>query len=471
MVYNTMYPIRQNPYVTRDNRKFVKPKEDEESSASQSSQTDENGARISQNEENSLRQQVKESRTAQTVAQSSLDTNIKNSTVNIAQIIKDFKNTAAAIGTPDDLNEEVKAYLTLVETQVTKDDPNIKLVKSNLKNAASILDNYITETLQRPSQVVENWLDALFLQKINYKFNDEQVNPQFLVKFPDGRKLATDETDQVTSETNTNTQAKAAQETEETKVIIPEDEELKSLFVQAKKYTYVSDPQKAMKTFQQALERAVVVNDSETQSKILYEIGKIYDNYDYLAQALTSYNKSLYTTKDSNIKTKAHFSMAKIYDDVSQLEPAINHYMSSISYAGESENFAAQSTSLTKIGNIFTDKYSKRAFEFYGEAELIADESDNSKIKGYVSSNLGNAYAKFNEPKIALKSYSKAVKNYQNAKSEDKMAVNYQKAAELMEVLGNPQKAKSLLEKALSSANKTDNPQLIAEIKGKLSTM
>lgn len=463
-----MYPIRQNPYITKDNRNFVKPKEDEESSASQSSQTEENESQINKNDETVLRQQVKESRTAQTAAQSSLDANIKNSMVNIAQIIKDFKNTAAAIGTPPELNTEVESYLALVEAQVTKDDPNIKLIKSNLKNASSLLDSYITETLQRPSQVVENWLDALFLQKINYKFDDGQVNPQFLVKFPDGRKLATEEPEEVTSQTNTDI---STEETEEIKIIVPEDDELKSLFVQAKKYTYVSDPQKAMKTFQQALDRAIIVNDNETQSKILYEIGKIYDNSDYLAQALTSYNKSLYTTNDSNIKTKAHFSMAKIYDDVSQLEPAINHYMSSISYAGENENLTAQSTSLTKIGNIFTDKYSKEAFEYYSEAKTLADESSNSKIKGYVSSSIGNAYSKFNEPQNALKSYSEAIKDYKEAQSPDKMAVNYKKAADIMQGYGNSEKAKSLLEKALASAKQTGNTRLITEINAQLISM
>ena len=49
--------------------------------------------------------------------------------------------------------------------------------------------------------------------------------------------------------------------------------------------------------------------------------------------------------------------MAQIYDDVNQIEPALDHYFNSISYAGEAENLAAQSTSLTKMGNIFTDMY------------------------------------------------------------------------------------------------------------------
>ena len=64
----------------------------------------------------------------------------RSSVINIAQILKDFRNTAVAIGTPDNLKDEVEGYLSLIEKQVTKDNPNTKLVKSNLKNASTILD-------------------------------------------------------------------------------------------------------------------------------------------------------------------------------------------------------------------------------------------------------------------------------------------------------------------------------------------
>jgi len=226
-----------------------------------------------------------------------------------------------------------------------------------------------------------------------------------------------------------------------------------------------------MALFEMALNRSVAVNDTETQSKVLYEIGKIYDKNDYLSQALTSYDKSLKTTSDNNIKTKAHYSMGQIYDDVAQFDPAINHYMSSISYAGESGNFTAQSSSLTKIGNMYSEKYNKEAFDFYSEAKLMANESKDAKTKGYVSSNTASAYQKFNEPQNALKSYSAAITEYTEAKSPLKTAKNYQGASEVMMEYGNPQKAKSLLQKALMSAKQTDNFQLISEIKTKLDAM
>lgn len=460
--------VRQSPYPINNYTGYVKKKrEDEESSASsrqsaglnQTQNPEEQQPRVTPDARKNIREKLEESKANHQQAVASRDANLKNASINIAQIIKDFKNTAKAIGAPPELTEEVDQYLTLIEKQVNKENPDGKLVRSNLKNASSLLDNYITETLQRPSKVVENWIDALFLQQINYRYNEEEVNPQFLVKFPNQKKGEDEENSSEDDEEENKKKNKY-----KTEVIVPQDEKLKSLFIQAKKYSYANESKKAMELFKAALDRAIEVEDKETESKVLYEIGKIYDKNDYLAQALTSYNKSLQATKDMSVKTQAHFSMAKIYDDVSQFEPAINHYMSSISYAGENENLAAQSTSLTKIGNIYTDAYKKEGFDFLNEAELIAAETDSPKTKGYVSSNIAIAYDKFNDPHNALKYFSTAVKEYDEAQSPVKVAINYKRAAEVMEDFNNKSKAKKLYKKALAKARQTDDVQLMKEI-------
>lgn len=395
----------------------------------------------------------------------------RNPVINIAQILKDFRNTAAAIGTPDNLKEEVEGYLNLVEKQVTKDNANTKLVKSNLKNASSILDGYISETLNKESKVVENWVDALFLQQIDFKYNEDEINPQFLVKFPEGSTQQEEKVENKTPsvpaepvETEIKTDAKVIS-------LIPQDKELKSLFIQSKKLAYANEPEKAIMAFNKALQRAEEVGDTETKSKIFYEVGRIYDDHDFFAEALKSYNQSIKNTTDNNVKTKAHYSMAQIYDDVNQIKPALDHYFNSISYAGEAENFAAQSTSLTKMGNIFTDMYDQEAMDFYSVAGDMAAQTDNSKVKGFVSSSLGDAYETFGEPQQALKAYSNAVKHYTDADSPLKTAQNYTKAADIMVSFSNVDKAKGLLTKAQNYARQTDDINLINEISEKLNSL
>lgn len=402
-----------------------------------------------------------------------------DSKINIAQILKDFNNTAIAIGTPDDLKEEVDGYLALIDKQVKKDNPNIKLIKSNLKNASTILDKHISETLQKESNVVENWVDTLFMQQIDFKYNEDDINERFLVKFPDGSTSQTKRQEELHETAQTETIPEAVKE-ENSNVIpisvagqtkstkIPQDKQLKSLFIQAKKYAYANDPEKAIKSFEQALNRAMEIDDTETSGKIYYEVGKIYDDHDYLAQALKSYNQAAKLSNDENVKTKAHYSMAQIYDDVNQITPALEHYVTTVSFAGEAENLPAQSASLTKIGNIYTDMYDKEAFDYYEVASDLANETENYNLRGFVASNIGGAHTKFDEPEKALKSYSQAVKNYTTADSQSKVAQNYVAAADIMVEFNNLNKAYTLLSKAQKHARQTENINLMNDINTKM---
>lgn len=483
--------VFQRPYLNNNNN-FVKKKEDEEKNTSltqREQQADQNskskGLQYTENNKPAYQQQNQEvdwrQMRSQIQAQArnaaapqvepTKNLSGRNPVINIAQILKDFRNTAAAIGTPDNLKEEVEGYLNLIEKQVTKDNANTKLVKSNLKNASSILDSYISETLNKNSKVVENWVDALFLQQIDFKYNEEEINPQFLVKFPEGSTQKEEKVENKTPvtpaepiETEIKTDAKVVS-------LIPQDKELKSLFIQSKKLAYANEPEKAIMAFNKALQRAEEVGDKETKSKIFYEVGRIYDDHDFFAEALKSYNQSIKNTTDNNVKTKAHYSMAQIYDDVNQIKPALDHYFNSISFAGEAENFAAQSTSLTKMGNIYTDMYDQEALDYYSVAGDIAGQTDNSKVKGFVSSSLGSAYETFGEPQQALKAYSKAVKHYTDADSPLKTAQNYTKAADIMVGFSNIDKAKGLLTKAQNYARQTDDINLINEISEKLNSL
>lgn len=401
-----------------------------------------------------------------------------NYEINIAQILKDFKNTAIAIGTPQSISDEVDGYLSLIDKQVRKNNPNTRLIKSNLKNAASLLDAHISETLNKESKVVENWVDTLFLQKINFQYNEDEINERFLVKFPDG---STSQTKRQEELQETSQEVKTSVETSE-KVIpitvagdstvkIPQDKELKSLFIKAKKYAYAKNPQKAILTFELALNRANEINDVETSGKIYFEVGKIYDNHDYLPQALKSYKQSIKLTQDENVKAKAYYSMAQIYDDVNQITPALNHYVYAVSHAGEAENLPAQSASLTKMGNIYTDMYEKEAFDYYDVAYDLAQETDNYNIIGFVSSNTAKAHLKFEEPEQALKSFSHAVESYTNAESYLKTAQNYEAAADIMVEFNNLDKAYRLLSKAQKYARKTDNINYMNSLNKKLNQL
>ncbi len=420
---------------------------------------------------------------------------MRSNKINIAQILRDFRNTMKAISTPAEVEEQVNRYLEIVNEQVKTANPQVNLIQSNLKIAASLLDKYISETLNKDSKVVQNWLDALFLQRIDYSYNENDVNPNFLVQFPNQEEqtekakqpeenpqyepietqnsvqsvpvqeqISYDEEPEKPEFEEEFTQAKKQISNKPNITIIPQDTKLKSLFVEAKKQAFANNPQKAMAMFREAFSRAEALKDTETQSRICLEIGKIYDDNDHFVQALNSYNKSLQYTTDVNVKSRAHFSMAQIYDDVNQVGPALNHYMTSISYAGKSDDLIGQSDSLTRMANIFTDKYDENAFEYYDTARKLVEQTTDCAMKGYVLSNTADACVQFRKNDRALKYYAEAVKNYEKTNSSEEIAENYKSAAELMISFNSPNKAKSLLKKALVNAVKTTNEDLISEV-------
>ena len=163
--------------------------------------------------------------------------------------------------------------------------------------------------------------------------------------------------------------------------------------------------------------------------------------------------------------------MAQIYDDGNQIEPALDHYFVSVSYGGESDNLAAQSTSLTRIGNIFSDMYEQNAFEYFGVANDLASETDNSKVRGFVASSTARAYERFGEPQEALKSYSEAVQNYTKADSPLKVAQNYLGAADIMIDFNSTNKATGLLNKARKFAMQANDTELLNEINSRLQSL
>ena len=466
-MYNTIYPVNIKPYVPPQKKPAAA--NGEETSQTSDLQRGNRGLEEYQKRDKNNYQ------TPQYPNGKKASIDYSKSRVNIAQIINDFKNTAQAIGTPDYIVEEVDQYLAMAQTQSLKDEPNKKLIQTNLKNASSILDDFISKTLNKNSKVVENWIDALFLQQVDYKFDENVINPDFLVKLPgkdNSKALAIAEKN---AEKSTQENAPAAAEqlpaqttTEPSKsktIYIPENPEIKKAFIQGKRLATANESQKALAAFGFALNIAQNTNDKQAQSMVCFEIGQIHDKNDNLEQALQYYHQSLETASDNNLKAKAYYSMAEIYNDIVYFEPAMNHYYAAISFAGQAENLNAQTKALGNIAQMYAERYDKNnAIEYFHIAKGIAAETKNNKTLGAIYSKSGDTMKMLEENVNALNDYKESSRYYEMAESPVKMAKNYEKAAYVMSKLGNSAKAKSLMQKAYNialSAN-SDYAEIIA---------
>ncbi len=550
-MYNGIYPINIHyNYKTDNNKNKVQSKEEENqnqngnlSNGNASLTQDELQQRYHQNTINYGRGQ-NFNLNAYQYGNANNFQNIQNrkKVINIHQIVSDFRKTQIAINAPNEVVNEVNKFLAKVDYESNSENPQKNVIQSNLKEASKLLDDYISKTLNKDSHVVEGWLNALFLQDIDYKNNPNDINETFKLKFPKGSKVdekisenldilypntpskiqqneiishqseeeATKEISTLESNQNYNnniisldkkvvTEEKQSQKVveqsiQETKTVtlpklqeekqtdktaytsgpnktqknyIPNDEKLKSLFTQAKILGNAKDYQSALNFYEDALNYAHQIKDSQIEPIIYYEVAKVYDKTDNTNTAIEYYANAISTSNDNNnIKALSHLALGKIYDNSSLLDSSLNHYMAACSYGGESENTKLQSFALSDISEIYASIYNKDvAFDFIETAKDIAKETNDSKTIGKIFAKSAKTYKNFNENLQALKDLKVSTIEYDKSTNNFKNQVeNYIMAASILIDLNNTEKAKSLLNKATSIINETNLSQYLPQI-------
>ena len=418
--------------------------------------------------------------------------------INISQILMDFKNTILAINAPQDVQDEVNTYLNLVDKESKKENPSRDIIFSNLKNASKISDEFITGALNKKSNVVEGWISTIFRQNINLKADPSEINPDFLLKFPqkpEAKPVQEAVNDAVVvspevlpSETAENVQKneeiiitqvpsknipeqtpvvevdssiESVQEdnifiTKEQKVKTPfspnnaSDEKAKVLYLQAKKITSSNaDATDALNMLNDALGYLNDESNENIKAAIHFERGKIFDDFDYVDYALRDYFEAT-KASDFNLKANAYFKSGSIYDEFKEFDPALDNYLSSVAYSGEANNLSAQSKVLSKISRMYANKYDmKNAHDYADLAIDAAVDSQNNESIADAYSSVAQNYQHFGDNKKALENYKNALFEYsQTDESYEQMGYNYSQAAMVMRQLGNEAKAAKLQAKA-----------------------
>ena len=458
-MYNSIYPNYVKSYLGINNQQIKRKQDDEKSSQS------------SKQAENSLQEERKRPQ-----AQQGSETFFPNGEkvaidytrrqINITQVLSDFKNTANAIGAPDDIKQEVYSYLTLVENQSQKDAPNAQIIQSNLKNASQILDDYITKTLKKPSKVVENWVDALFLQQIDYKApvtETSQVEQLPVVQ-------EQEELSEIVEESDDGFVAKES--VVEPEFFVPEDTRLKSMFIQAKKFAAIDEKERALYSFDNALEYAEELGDIQTAAMVRLEQGKLYDAFDRVEDALYSYNLASKQSNDNNVKARAHLSMGKIYDEFVKFEPAVNHYVAAASFAGEADNQKLQTRALSDLTVMHANRYDKdNTLLFADLTDIVAYETNSDSVIAFAASRNAKCCEKINDKAKALQYYGISASACNADGDYENLARNYKKAAEIMLGYGNRAKAKKLLSKAYLAIQNCNSSDLKQEIVSTLTSI
>ncbi len=426
--------------------------------------------------------------------------------INISQVLADFRSTIIAINAPQDIREEVSAYLNLVEKESQKDEPSREIIVSNLRNASKISDNFIAKSLNKPSNVVEGWIKALFMQNINLKSDPNSLNPDFLLNFPQKAQERIDkeknkaqtpevisqdiekqneenkETPQVENENIdienkielSITDSSLKEEVQEVEIenspygaINQTDKKVREIFTQIKAQPKTNAGNtKALNLINEAL--GIISNDDNANKNIKaalhIERGKLFDLYDYVDYALRDYYEATKAT-ELNLKAQAFYKTGKIYDEFNEFDPALDNYLSSVAYSGEAENTKAQSQVLTKIASLYTKQYNlEKTMQYQDLALDVAQDTRNDDLIAKTYSQTAQNYQYLGENDKALNGYKNALAVFaKKNESYEEMAYNYEQASITMDRLGNHAKAQKLQNKALQYYQKAQQQKYLQE--------
>ncbi len=486
-MYNSIYPINIHyRYKTDKNKQKVQGK-DEETQNTGGNLSNGNASEITREElehryhQNSLNYGSNQNFNLNTYANNpnNVVNNFKGKKIiNIHQIVSDFRKTQIAINAPDDVVHNVNNFLSKVDYESNSNNPQKNVIQTNLKEAAKLLDDYISKTLNKDSHVVEGWLNALFLQDIDYKNNPNDINETFKLKFPKGSKV-----DEKISENldilYPNAPKSTSLQTKEDAIIHEEP-----LRASTDLQDNSSIPIKDTKPDENQINRSNIINldskpidstnnagksvssirnltlprlEEEKQSvkietsqknntknyipndetlKSLFTQAKILGNAKDYQNALDFYEDALnYANQigDTKIEPLIYYEAAKIYDRNDNINTAIEYYSNAINVSADNVNIKALSH--MALGKIYDESsIIDTSLDHYIAAVSYGGESENIKLQSYALLDIGEIYAsrynreaafdfietakdmadETNDSRTIGKVYSKSAKTYKN---------------------------------------------------------
>jgi hypothetical protein len=89
--------------------------------------------------------------------------------IRLDSVLTDFETTLNALGIPEETTQQLQPYITVVRLQGQEPKPNIPLMKATLVSASKALDQFIAQATGKPSDVVEQWMQSLLAQDVDYQ--------------------------------------------------------------------------------------------------------------------------------------------------------------------------------------------------------------------------------------------------------------------------------------------------------------
>ncbi|MBK8190784.1 MAG: tetratricopeptide repeat protein [Vampirovibrionales bacterium] len=366
--------------------------------------------------------------------------------ISITAILDDFRNTMNALGADEPLREEVDAYLRAVSLQASKSNPSVPFIKQSLKTAADSVDAYIAKTLEQPSRVVRDWVDALLLQTIDYRKTAAApsasgvTGDSFTVSRAQGLGSAANGTPAAAKPTVVRTSALSADD----------KNRFRDAFDAGKTLAAQGQPESALTSFEQALAIAQDHGQASLAGRTLYAMGKtaqLSADPAVRDQAIGYYQRAqdkFIETQQIEKQARALAAIGAIHDDRNELAQAASYYAGALAPSRESGNGKLTGRILNDAGMVsvrqgrlveaiaqFKDAANANTSSQQGDPHLLPD----------IYSNLGEAYRLQNETTQAAGAFRQSLKYAQELRDKDGYLNALTQLAALYESQGQSEKA------------------------------
>lgn len=345
-------------------------------------------------------------------------------TVNISQIVTDFKSTVIAIGAPEDISQEVNSYLSLVERESKKANPSRDIIYSNLINASKISDNYIYQELSKkkgnaPKNVVEGWIDALFKQKVDLKADPTQINPDYQLDIPNKKRVKTAANETPSQIQEEQPSADVTNQTPSAQVL-PDDEQTYEPQIFARQIS----PQDTLDTYESA--ELPIQDDTQTSDLSYYKSEDSDDTINFKTIDLPdTQNIPVQEVSVEQPHTLANTDTAPDLDEVLNeevniVEPQVLHFASNtkkpigVEYITNEHDRVLSGALKEAKGYLTIDDDPALALETLNDALGEANSDTNKNLRAALHFERGKIFDDYDYVSYALRDYYEATKTQDN---------------------------------------------------------
>lgn len=345
-------------------------------------------------------------------------------TVNISQIVTDFKSTVIAIGAPEDISQEVNSYLSLVERESKKANPSRDIIYSNLINASKISDNYIYQELSKkkgnaPKNVVEGWIDALFKQKVDLKADPTQINPDYQLDIPNKKRVKTAANETPSQIQEEQPSADVTNQTPSAQVL-PDDEQTYEPQIFARQIS----PQDTLDTYESA--ELPIQDDTQTSDLSYYKSEDSDDTISFKTIDLPdTQNIPVQEVSVEQPHTLANTDTAPDLDEVLNeevniAEPQVLHFASNtkkpigVEYITNDHDRVLSGALKEAKGYLTIDDDPALALETLNDALGEANSDTNKNLRAALHFERGKIFDDYDYVSYALRDYYEATKTQDN---------------------------------------------------------